>query len=550
MPRKLLKFLIVFDNTSLLYFPGQFLSGKVLMELQDDTPVLGLHFHVVGEGVVRVGSGRHERLFDKENYIDFRMRLLGEPGHGASILSPGIHSFPFKLGLPMGLPSTFLGTHGWVQYYCKAALREPNGLTHKNQQVFIVMNPIDLNLEPPVLAQQLECSIEHRLGVGCVGGGGVSCRVALDRGAYVPGESILLTARLHNHSRTTIKSTRVALTEVYTGSAWGGVSCRVALDRGAYVPSESILLMARLHNHSRTTIKSTRVALTEVYTGSAWGPPSRAPGSRSQRYTPARRGVRGWRRRELPRGAGQGRLRARREHPADGATPQPFQDHHQEHQGRAHRGIHRLGVGCVGGGGVSCRVALDRGEYVPGESILLTARLHNHSRTTIKSTRVALTEVYIGSAWGVWVEATGAYVPGESILLTARLHNHSRTTIKSTRVALTETIQYSAHGKGTAKEVRELASLAHGKTRAGDTDEWSRELLYVPPLPPTNLRGCHLIAVQYDVFSLDKEVKLQLPILLGTYPFRDEDGAAPAPATHYPSTLPIFRPWLHEKPNH
>lgn len=52
----------------------------------------------------------------------------------------------------MGLPSTFLGTHGWVQYYCKAALREPNGLTHKNQQVFIVMNPIDLNLEPPVLA--------------------------------------------------------------------------------------------------------------------------------------------------------------------------------------------------------------------------------------------------------------------------------------------------------------------------------------------------------------------------------------------------------------
>lgn len=68
------------------------------------------------------------------------------------MLSPGIHSFPFKLGLPPGLPSTFLGKHGWVQYFCKAALREPNGLTHKNQQVFIVMNPIDLNLEPPILS--------------------------------------------------------------------------------------------------------------------------------------------------------------------------------------------------------------------------------------------------------------------------------------------------------------------------------------------------------------------------------------------------------------
>lgn len=72
----------------------------------------------------------------------------GEP----VLLSGGIHSFPFKLGLPLGLPSTFLGKHGWVQYFCKAALREETGLTHKNQQVFIIMNPIDLNLEPPILA--------------------------------------------------------------------------------------------------------------------------------------------------------------------------------------------------------------------------------------------------------------------------------------------------------------------------------------------------------------------------------------------------------------
>ena len=68
------------------------------------------------------------------------------------VLSAGIHSFPFKLGLPLGLPSTFLGKHGWVQFFCKAAIKENGGLVHKNQQVFIVMNPIDLNVEPPVLA--------------------------------------------------------------------------------------------------------------------------------------------------------------------------------------------------------------------------------------------------------------------------------------------------------------------------------------------------------------------------------------------------------------
>lgn len=51
----------------------------------------------------------------------------------------------------MGLPSTFLGKHGWVQYYCKTVLKDPKGVLHKNQQVFIVMNPIDLSLEPDIL---------------------------------------------------------------------------------------------------------------------------------------------------------------------------------------------------------------------------------------------------------------------------------------------------------------------------------------------------------------------------------------------------------------
>jgi Arrestin (or S-antigen), C-terminal domain/Arrestin (or S-antigen), N-terminal domain len=122
---------------------------------------------------------------------------------------------PFKLGLPQGLPSTFLGRYGWIQYYCKAALREPTGLIHKNHQVFIVMNPIDLNLEKPILAEPFKCDIEHRLGgLACVGGGTVKCRVSLDRGGYVPGESISITANITNLSKVTIKSTKAALTEV------------------------------------------------------------------------------------------------------------------------------------------------------------------------------------------------------------------------------------------------------------------------------------------------------------------------------------------------
>lgn len=55
-------------------------------------------------------------------------------------------------------------------------------------------------------------------------------------------------------------------------------------------------------------------------------------------------------------------------------------------------------------------------------------------------------------------------------------------------------------GKVMQMETRELASLRRGKIRPGQSDEWNNQQLYVPPLPPTNLRGCHLIKIQYDVY--------------------------------------------------
>ncbi|CAG7834310.1 unnamed protein product [Allacma fusca] len=326
MSRKLLKFLIYFDSPSLLYFPGQFLTGRVLVELEDDTPFSGLFFHVVGEGCVRLRNRGQERLYDKESYIDFRMRLLGEAGQGPVLLSPGIHSFPFKLGLPLGLPSTFLGKHGWVQYFCKAALREPNGLVHKNQQVFIVMNPIDLNLEPAIVAKPFQCEIDHKLGRSCMSSGVVVCRIRLDKGGYIPGEKI-----------------------------------------------------------------------------------------------------------------------------------------------------------------------------------------------------------------HIW----------------ASVNNQSRTTIRSTEAVLTETIQYTARGKVVASERRELSTLSRGKIKPDHKDDWINEKLVVPPLPPTNLRGCHLIRIQYDLFfiinpkSFDKRIKLQVPIMIATYPLRDPSTGDTLSRGHskerYPDVLPLIR---------
>lgn len=260
MDRKLKRFNILLDDESLLYFPGSFLTGKVLLELDENTPATGLYFHIIGEGVVRFSSKRSNKILasDRENYIDFRMRLLGdgpittktdddsiaadscesslnneEDDYGDDdddddsdsavrkqqqkkilVLSPGVHTFPFKLGLPPNLPSTFLGLHGWVQYFCRAVLKEPSGLVHKNQQVFIIINPIDLNNEPTNLQQPFYCEAEEKVGSSkCASSGLISCRVRLDRGGFVPGENIVVSASVENSSKVSIKKTRAILTE-------------------------------------------------------------------------------------------------------------------------------------------------------------------------------------------------------------------------------------------------------------------------------------------------------------------------------------------------
>lgn len=96
-----------------------------------------------------------------------------------------------------------------------------------------------------------------------------------------------------------------------------------------------------------------------------------------------------------------------------------------------------------------------------------------------------------------WIDSLTRHI---SSGVSASVFNRSRVTIKSTRAALTESITYMARGKVVQSEKRELASLTRGKIRPGEKDEWINEQLYIPPLPPTNLRGCHLIKVNYDVY--------------------------------------------------
>lgn len=78
--------------------------------------------------------------------------------------------------------------------------------------------------------------------------------------------------------------------------------------------------------------------------------------------------------------------------------------------------------------------------------------------------------------------------------------NFSKVTIRHTKIVLLETIQYLSRGKIIQTEKRELAQIKFPKIRPGSRDEFVNKKLYVPPLPPTNIRNSNIIRLNYDVY--------------------------------------------------
>lgn len=95
---------------------------------------------------------------------------------------------------------------------------------------------------------------------------------------------------------------------------------------------------------------------------------------------------------------------------------------------------------------------------------------------------------------------TTGYVSGETIHINGYVKNFSKVTIRHTKIVLLETINYLSRGKIIGMEKREIASLKGPKIRAGSRDEFANKKLYIPPLPPTNIRNSNLIQLNYDVY--------------------------------------------------
>jgi len=221
----LLDFQVILDNPVKVYFAGQPVSGRVLVNVSEPKKMKCLKVQMVGRGEVHWdesetrsvtvnGETRNETITRdyraSESYLDQEAVLF----HGPS-LPPGTHLFPFTFLLPASLPSSYESRIGHVRYFIKADIVRDWRWNHKTKQHVTVNGILDLNLFPSTL--QAGSSHDYKtLCCLCCRSGPISALIATNRTGFVPGELIGFSAEVDNQSTREMSGSFLNLVEVVT----------------------------------------------------------------------------------------------------------------------------------------------------------------------------------------------------------------------------------------------------------------------------------------------------------------------------------------------
>nr|XP_022329069.1 arrestin domain-containing protein 3-like [Crassostrea virginica] len=205
---KLRCFQIDLDNPQALYWSGQTVSGRALVDLESEMKMREIRLEFLGKSRVhwteQHGSGkhRHTRHYSaNELYFNNVVTVFGKGlgGGDEHTLPPGQHHFPFSFMLPPNLPSSFEGGIGHVRYVVKGTIDRPWRFDDNCVRAFTVLNALDLN-QLPEANHGAEATDNKTICCLCCKSGPITGTIKVNRIGYVPGESVYFEASVQNLS--------------------------------------------------------------------------------------------------------------------------------------------------------------------------------------------------------------------------------------------------------------------------------------------------------------------------------------------------------------
>ncbi|XP_038078781.1 arrestin domain-containing protein 3-like [Patiria miniata] len=221
---KISGFQIVFaDNEREVFNGGDIIQGHVRLELDATKQFRGIYMHWKGRAVVTWteiesrGKSKVTVLYVAgEDYFDQYITIMGKDrtdndDHRLE-LPAGTHCLPFKFKLPnRPLPCSFEGTLGYVRFFTRAVIDRPWTFDHVTKRAFTISGiPYDLNKVQNPLAP-IYNEDEKTVCCLCCATGPISVSASTDKRAYLPGETVYISATLENRSNRSVHSLEAEL---------------------------------------------------------------------------------------------------------------------------------------------------------------------------------------------------------------------------------------------------------------------------------------------------------------------------------------------------
>ncbi|XP_062503509.1 arrestin domain-containing protein 3-like [Corticium candelabrum] len=215
----MVRFFVQFTNGQTVYYPGQTLSGSIVLELSEPVRSRSVCLGIHGEAYVTKKEGKI-RYYDNACYLNHVLKLWNAPP-GQESLPTGIHQFPFSFKLPDRLPTSFehdggflAAERGYIRYWIVASVDRPWHFDIKCKVPFTILEYIDIN--DACLLHSMTSENEKQLCCCCCASGPLSLSASVDRMGYCPGETVTISASAENHSSRQLLGLQARLVAVTT----------------------------------------------------------------------------------------------------------------------------------------------------------------------------------------------------------------------------------------------------------------------------------------------------------------------------------------------
>ncbi|CAA19457.2 Arrestin C-terminal-like domain-containing protein [Caenorhabditis elegans] len=218
---------IEYDAPNDVYFPGQAVTGKVIIQNREWIKARflkicihgGAHTHwSESRSTYRTNTrGERERFTENVNYNATINYLTGESiawqsRDGTDRLPAGTNVFPFAFNLPINCAPSFEGCHGHIRYDVHVELDRPWKFNKKSRKCFSVIPVFDLNITPTAINPMVNTASKN---TGLILKKGlVTITVNLPKRGYVAGEIMPITVNIDNGSKVAVSEVSAKMTQL------------------------------------------------------------------------------------------------------------------------------------------------------------------------------------------------------------------------------------------------------------------------------------------------------------------------------------------------